>query len=225
MHGGLVPVGVREEDLKAVAETDDADERHDAALEPAKAGEIEGEDGKDEDGGDEGGGEEGLGVGPAAGEEGGAEEEVEAEGGAEKFGEVGGDCGNFGGDPEGDGGAAAEVLATVLRKGEAGDNAELGREVLDEDGHGVRPEEDPEEAIAEAAATLDVGGEVAGIDVGDAGDEGGTEVGPHLVAAEAGEEAGAAGRKGVRSCGTGRGGDGSGRGAEISGNLDFLHDL
>lgn len=204
MDGGLMPVWMREKDLEAVAEADDADEGHDAALEPAEAGEVEGEDGEDEDGGDECGGEERLGVAPAAGKEGGAEEEVEAEGGAEELGEIGGDGGDLGGDPEGDGGAAAEVLAAVLREGEAGDDAELGGEVLDENGHGIRPEEHPEEAIAKAAAALDVGGEIAGVDVGDAGDEGGTEVAPHLFAAEAQTSEGRGGGGCRREGGRGR---------------------
>ncbi len=114
----------------------------------------------------------------------GAEEEVEADGGAEEFCEVGGDGGDLGGDPEEESGGAGEVAAAVLREGEAGDDAELGGEVLDEDGHEVRPEQDPEETVAELGSAEDVGGEVAGVDVGDGGDEGRAEVGPELVAAE-----------------------------------------
>ena len=116
----------------------------------------------------------------------GAEEEVEADGGAEEFGEIGGDGGDFCGDPEDEGGGSREVLAAVLRQGEAGNDAQLGGEVLDEHGHGVRPEQNPEQAVAELRAAEDVGGEVAGVDVGDGGDEGGAEVGPHLVAMEFG---------------------------------------
>ena len=189
VDGGELPVGVDEEDLEGVGDADDGDEGHDAALQPAEAGEIEREDGEDEDGGDERGDEQRLLGAEAVGVEQRAEEEIEADGGAEEFGEVGGDGGDLGGDPEAEGRGPGEMLAAVLRQGEAGDDAELGREVLDEHGHGVRPEQDPEQAVAELRAAEDVGGEVAGIDVGDGGDEGGTEVGPHLVAMEVGQEA------------------------------------
>ena len=144
--------------------------------------------GEDQHGGDKRGYEQRfLGV-EAVGDEQRAEEEIEADGRAEEFGEVGGDGGDLGGDPEADGGGSREVLAAVLRQGEAGDDAQLGGEVLDEHRHGVRPEQDPEQAVAKLRAAEDVGGEVAGVDVGDRGDEGGAEVGPHLGAAQVGEK-------------------------------------
>ena len=130
---------------------------------------------------------------PAVGVEQRAEEQVETHGGTEELGEVGGDGGDFGGDPEKEADGTREMFAAVLREGEAGDDAQLGREVLDEDRHGVRPEQDPEKTVAELGSAEDVGGEVAGIDVGDGGDEGGSEVGPHLVAAEVREEMGSGG--------------------------------
>ena len=76
------------------------------------------------------------------------------------------------------------MLAAVLGEGLSSDDAQLRAEVLDEDRHGVRPEEHPEETVAELAAAEDVGGEVAGVDVGDGGYEGGAEIAPDLVAAE-----------------------------------------
>src|SRR6185437_3467098 len=102
-----------------------------------------------------------------------------------------------GGGPEEESGGAGEVAAAVLWEGEAGDDAELGREVLDEHGHDVRPEQNPEQAIAELSSAEDVGGEVAGVDVGDGGDEGGAEVGPHRVAMMWARRAGAGGGHGV----------------------------
>ena len=39
-----------EEDFEGVGDANDGDEGHDAALQPAKAGEIEREDGEDKDG-------------------------------------------------------------------------------------------------------------------------------------------------------------------------------
>ncbi len=115
MDGGEFPVGVDEEDLECVRDADDGDERHDAALQPAESGEIEGEDGEDEDGGDEGSGEQRFLGAEAVGVEQRAEEKIEAYGGAQEFGEVGGDGGDLGGDPEEDGRGAGEMLAAVLR--------------------------------------------------------------------------------------------------------------
>jgi hypothetical protein len=117
-----------------------------------------------------------------------SKQQVEADGGAEKLGQVGGDSGNLRGQPETDGGAAGEVSAAVLRQGEAGDDAKLGGKILDEHRHHVRPEQDPEQAVAELRATQDVGSEVAGVDVRHRGYEGRTEIGPHLVAPGFGRE-------------------------------------
>ena len=184
VDGGELPVRMDEEDLECVGDADDGDEAHDAALQPAEPGEVEREDGEDQDGGDERSRKQGFLGGEAAGVEQGAEEQVEADGRAEEFGEIGGDCGDFGGDPEAEGRGPGEILAAVLGQGEAGDDAQLGGEILDEHGHGVGPEQHPEQAIAKLRAAQDIGGEVAGIDVGDGGDECRAEVGPHRVAME-----------------------------------------
>ncbi len=63
------------------------------------------------------------------------------------------------------------VVAAQLRQVPVGDDPELGGEVLDQHRHQVRGEHDPEQQVAELRAALDVGGEVAGVDVGDRGDE------------------------------------------------------
>jgi len=85
-----MPVWVDEEDFKAVAEADDADEGHDAALEPEEAGEVERENSEDSYCCDDGGDHERAGGRDAVGLQGGADEEVEAEGRAEELCEVGG---------------------------------------------------------------------------------------------------------------------------------------
>ena len=60
----------------------------------------------------------------------------------------------------------------------AGDQAELGRQVLHQAGHGVGHDDDPHQKEAELRAGADVGGDVAGVDVGDGGDERGAEQKP-----------------------------------------------
>ena len=63
--------------------------------------------------------------------------------------------------------AAAERLGEAL----PGDDAELGREVLDEPRHHVAEDDDPDEQVAVAGAGGHVAGDVAGVEVGDARDE------------------------------------------------------
>ena len=60
-------------------------------------------------------------------------------------------------------------------------DSKLGRQILHQDGHRVRPQQYPEKLVAEARATFYVSGEVAGIDIRDAGDEGGSEIRPQLA--------------------------------------------
>ena len=60
----------------------------------------------------------------------------------------------------------------------AGGDPELRRLGLDQHRHQVRGEDDPEQHVAELGAAGDVGGEVAGVDVRDRGDEGRAEEGP-----------------------------------------------
>ena len=52
-----------------------------------------------------------------------------------------------------------------------GHQAELGRQVLHQSGHDVGDEDDPDQQEAELGAGADVGRDVAGVDVGDGGDE------------------------------------------------------
>ena len=66
---------------------------------------------------------------------------------------------------------AREVLAAQLGQVAAGRDADLRREVLDQHRHQVRREQHPQQQVAVLRAAGDVRGEVAGVDVGDAGDE------------------------------------------------------
>ena len=68
-----------------------------------------------------------------------------------------------------------EVVPAQLREVLAGRDARLGGEVLDEHGHQVADDEDPDQQVPELGTGGDVGGEVPGIDVGDRGHEGRTE--------------------------------------------------
>ncbi len=65
---------------------------------------------------------------------------------------------------------AGEMSPAELGEALAGDDAELGGQRLEQHGHGVGQHYDPQQHIAELRAALDVGGEVAGVHVGDRGD-------------------------------------------------------
>ena len=62
-----------------------------------------------------------------------------------------------------------------LRQRSAGHQAELGRQVLHQAGHHVGQHDHPDQQEAELRARADVGGDIAGVDVGDGRDEGRTE--------------------------------------------------
>ena len=66
---------------------------------------------------------------------------------------------------------AREVLAAQLGQAAPGRDADLGRQELDQHRHQVRDEDHPQQQVAELGAAGDVGGEVAGVDVGDRGHE------------------------------------------------------
>ena len=63
-----------------------------------------------------------------------------------------------------------ELLAAHLGKVASGDDAELGRQRLEQHGDHVGQQHHPEQGVAVSRAGLDVGGEVAGVHVGDRGD-------------------------------------------------------
>ena len=65
-----------------------------------------------------------------------------------------------------------EVLPALLGQVAAGGDAQLGRKRLDEHGHQVADDDHPQQGVAELGAAGDIGGEIAGVDVSYAGDEG-----------------------------------------------------
>ena len=106
------------------------------------------------------------------------EQQAEPERRAEHLGEVGRHRDHLGLEPEPEGDPAREVVAADLREVAAGRDPELRRERLHDHRHQVRGEHRPEQQIAVLRAGGDVGREVAGIEVGDRGDEGGPEERP-----------------------------------------------
>ena len=67
------------------------------------------------------------------------------------------------------------VVGDRLGQRASGDEAELGRQVLHQARHHVGDQDDPHQEEAVLRARADVGGDVAGVDVGDRGHERGPE--------------------------------------------------
>ena len=61
--------------------------------------------------------------------------------------------------------------ADGLGQRQPGDQTQLRRQVLHQAGHRVGHHDDPDQQEAELGAGADIGGDVAGVDVGDRGDE------------------------------------------------------
>ena len=164
---GRGAVGVRVEDLEREAGHDDADEHRDDRFEVAHAAQLGAEDGERDQTGEQAGGEQRH-----------AEEQVEAEGGADELRQVARHRDRLRLQPEEDAHRLRERLAADLGEVVARGDAELRAHRLDQHGHQVRDQDDPEQHVAVLGAGRDVGGEVAGVDVRDRRDEGGPQEGP-----------------------------------------------
>ena len=104
-------------------------------------------------------------------EEGDAEEDLQGDGRTEELGEIHGDDAQLGREPEelADGGRI--TLPTGLGEVEAGGDVEAHAEVLEQDRHQVRQQDDPEQRVAEPGAAREVGRPVARIHVADRHEE------------------------------------------------------
>ena len=121
---------------------------------------------------------------------------------AQKLRQVRRDGRHFRGYPEEDRHWPREMLPAVLRQRQPGNNAQLRRKILDEDGHRVRPQQHPQQPVSKPAAALDIGRKVSRIDICDRSHKGWPEVRPYLVPPEIepARSGNRAGRGGQRSC-------------------------
>ena len=157
-------VGVRLEQLDDVAGADHEHHDGDHRLERPEAEPLQPEDPEGTNGRDAG-----------RGQQRDVEQEVQADRGAEELGEVGRDRDRLGLYPEPEDDPAREAVAAHLGEVPPRCDAELRREHLHEHRHQVRGDDHPDERVAVARAAGDVRCEVAGVDVGDRGDERRTE--------------------------------------------------
>ena len=172
--GRRAPIDRRDEHLDQVAKPDDADQTADDQFHRPEAAALDHQDGIGDDGGD-----------PHTGDQRHLEQQRQADGAAEKFGEIGGHGGDFADQPHRPNHRPREMVAAHFREIAAGDDAELGRQRLKQHGDQVGQQHDPQQAVAVFRAGLDVGREIAGVHVGDRGDDrrtGKSEIGARAAA-------------------------------------------
>ena len=107
----------------------------------------------------------------AAGQQRQVEEQIQGDGSADHLGEIGGHRHQLGLQPVGQPTTPPHSRTDRLGQRHPGDQTELRRQVLHKAGHRVGRDDDPDQQEAELRARADVGGDVAGVDVGDGGDK------------------------------------------------------
>ena len=174
MIGRRAPVDRRDEHLDQIAKADDADQAADDQLHRPEAAAFHHQDGVGDDGGD-----------AHAVNQRHLEQQRQADRAAEKFGKIGGHGGDLADPPHRHDDRFREIVAAHFREIAAGDDAELGRQRLEQHGDQVGEQHDPQQRVAVFRAGLDVGGEIAGVHVGDRGDHrraGEGQIGPRPAA-------------------------------------------
>ena len=154
-----VPINRSDEQLDHVAEGDKAYHAADDQLDRPEALSFEHQHAIGDDRGD-----------GHPGEQRHLKQQREADGAAEELGQIGRHRGNLADHPHGPDNRARKLLAAHLRKVMAGHDAELGRKRLVEHRDQIGREHHPEQGVAVFGPGLDVGGEVAGVHVGNRSD-------------------------------------------------------
>jgi hypothetical protein len=158
--GGSTNVEADPERVVEEAERDDAEQEHHCPLEAPTAARLETEDGEGGDRGD-----------CAGREQRDSEQQVERDRRPDELGQVGGHSDQLGLQPQAPRHPSGKSIAADLGEAPAGGDAELRAQMLHEHRHQVCREDHPKQQVTVLGAALDVGGEVAGIDVGDTGHE------------------------------------------------------
>ena len=153
------PIDRRDEHLDQVAKRDHADQPPMISSIGRKPQPLEHQDAVGDDRGDD-----------HAGEQRHVEQQRQADGAAEELGEIGRHRGDLADDPHRPDHRPRKMLAAQFGEVAAGDDAELGRQRLEQHRDEVGEQHHPEQPVAVFRAGLDVGGEIAGVHVGDRGD-------------------------------------------------------
>ena len=158
--------GRRDDDAEREADRDDHEQPDDHELEGARSALGLQEQQRDRDSsGDH-----------STPQQGQVEEQVERDRPADHLGDVGRHGDELGLQPErAPAPAASDAIAQGLGEAAPGDDPELGREVLDEPGHHIAEHDDPDQQVAVHGARGHVARDVARVEVGDPGDQGGAD--------------------------------------------------
>ncbi len=159
MKGRRAPIHRRDEHLHQIAKADHSHERADHQLHGAEALPLEQKDGVGDNRRDN-----------HAPDERQAKQKRQADGPAEEFREVGGHGRHLAHHPHHIDQGLRQIVPAELRQIAPGHDAELSGQRLEEHGDEVRHQHHPQQRIAVARAGLDVGGEIAGVHIGDGGD-------------------------------------------------------
>ena len=157
---GRRPIDVGDEYFDQIAERDDRHEAADDQLDRAEAAALHHQDAVGDDGRDD-----------HAGQQRHVEQQRQPDGAAEKLRQIGRHGGDFAHAPHHPDDRLGKLVAAHFRQVAPGDDAELGRQRLEQHGDQIGEQHHPEQAVAVFGAGLDVGGEIAGVHVGDRGDD------------------------------------------------------
>ena len=156
--------GLTEEEFDHITDGNDGEKSGDHRFQRAEAVSFQAEDQEGDDRGQQAGDPQRQ-----------AEEQVERHGRAQEFSQVGGHGNQFHQDPHDPHHRPGKVFPALLGQVLAAGDAQFGGQRLQEHGHQVADQDDPQQFVTELRPGLDVGGKVARVHVGDAGDEGRAE--------------------------------------------------
>ena len=156
---GRAPVDRRDHQLDEVAKADGRDEGADDELDRPEAPALDMQDGERQERDD-----------AHADHHRNMQEQRKSDRSADEFGEIGRHRGEFADAPERVDDRLRQPVAAHLREVPPRHDAELGRQRLKQHRDDIGEQHDPQERVAVSGAGLDVGGEIAGVHVGDRGD-------------------------------------------------------
>ncbi len=110
-----------------------------------------------------------------------AEQQLQRDRGTDHLGQVAGDDRHLAQQPQGHGDRLRIMVAAGLGQVASGDDAQLGRQRLQQDRHHIRQQDDRQQRVAEGRAAGQVGRPVAGVHVADGNEIAGADKGEQLA--------------------------------------------
>ena len=168
MQADLVPSRMHQENLDRITDTDHHDEHHDDRFQFAKAEAVERENAEHADCGCHSRQQQHFRPPHSCSQQARTQQQVETQRRAQKLRQVCREGRKLGRHPKKNRHAPRKVVAAILRQRSSGRNSQLGRKVLDQDCHGIRPQQNPQQLVAKARPAIQVRNEITRIDIGNA---------------------------------------------------------